>query len=100
MLPACRQAIAIAFAASDEADARKLPAFVSRPAVTGRDPHAPRPRSPEADNGPGPMKIPNAAMERAAGRSSTAGPATITPEPLAGYQAAVPIVRSMRFAGG
>ena len=56
-------ALAIAFAATDEADARHYAPYGSRQAVTGAIPHATAPAPPPAvDPGPGPLKIPNAAL--------------------------------------
>jgi membrane-bound lytic murein transglycosylase A len=57
-------ALAIAFAAIDEADARYYAPYGSRQAVTGAIPHATATAPPPAvDPGPGPLKIPNAALE-------------------------------------
>src|ERR1700693_1417821 len=57
-------ALAIAFAAADEADARHTAPYGSRQAVTGSISHSGGPAAlPAADPGPGPLKTPNAALE-------------------------------------
>src|SRR5271169_828252 len=57
-------ALAIAVAATDEADARRYAPYGSGHAVTGSIAHATAPAAhPAVDPGTGPLKIPNAALE-------------------------------------
>jgi len=59
-------ALAIAIVATDDAVARRYMPSVSRHAVTGAIPRAAEPAAPPAvDPGPGPLQIPNAALEPA-----------------------------------
>src|SRR5271155_920596 len=55
-------ALAIAVAATDKGDARRYAPYGSRPAATGAISHAPAAPA-VVDPGPGPLKIPNAALE-------------------------------------
>src|SRR5580692_8315446 len=59
-------ALVIAIAATDDGGARRYAPYEPRQAVTGSIPHATAPAArPAADPGPGPLTIPNAALEPA-----------------------------------